>query len=273
MDSVLQNDQICLINRPKTFLIDMENVNFAGLYGYESLSKGDEIHIFIGKCNDKIPMSFLAFCQNNEIQIHYHDIALVGKNSLDFQITTFLGILAAQSILENQKKNFYIISNDKGYESSIRLLRTLYKDSIFVDRIENIEHIKSNRTTKKEHTQFPAQIVVDLDENISTDSSDEKQQKNAIPEKSVGFNGLKLWLLNNLVFPESFSLSERQAAVGLFINFYKKEKGKQKSDDKFILAFKKRLRTSFAIQKAKAFYDNNDSHLQSIYHSLRIQGW
>ena len=57
------------IENRKIFLIDMENVNSSGLDGYDLLKKNDEIHIFIGKCDDKLKTHFLSTCQKKKIKI------------------------------------------------------------------------------------------------------------------------------------------------------------------------------------------------------------
>lgn len=155
------------IPQKKIFLIDMENVGCNSLTGYELLAPRDEIHLFIGRCTDKIKTDFLANMQKKQIKVVYHDIIVNGKNALDFQITSFLGVLVST------KKNadFYIVTEDKGYDSSILFLKDHFnKRKIHIQRIscfleldENYEKMllaKPKELTQKEKREQEAKQLI-----------------------------------------------------------------------------------------------------------------
>ena len=94
------------------YLIDFENVTSAGISGIQRLSKEDKVYIFytVNASN----MSFAAHMNllSSPAEVIYYNVTSGGKNALDFQLSSFLGYL----ISSGEDKDFYIISNDKGYD-------------------------------------------------------------------------------------------------------------------------------------------------------------
>lgn len=94
------------------YLIDFENVTSAGISGIQRLSKEDKVYIFytVNASN----MSFAAHMNllSSPAEVIYYNVTSGGKNALDFQLASFLGFL----ISKGEDKDFYIISNDKGYD-------------------------------------------------------------------------------------------------------------------------------------------------------------
>ena len=94
------------------YLIDFENVTSAGISGVQRLTKEDRVYIFYTA--NAANMSFAAHLNllSSPAEIIYYNVSSGGKNALDFQLSSFLGYLISQG----QDKQFYIISNDRGYE-------------------------------------------------------------------------------------------------------------------------------------------------------------
>ena len=94
------------------YLIDFENVTSAGISGVQKLTKEDKVYIFYTA--NAANMSFAAHLNllSSPAEIIYYNVSSGGKNALDFQLSSFLGYLISQG----KEKQFYIISNDKGYE-------------------------------------------------------------------------------------------------------------------------------------------------------------
>lgn len=94
------------------YLIDFENVTSAGISGIQRLTKEDKVYIFytVNASN----MSFAAHMNllSSPAEVIYYNVTSGGKNALDFQLASFLGYL----ISKGEDKDFYIISNDKGYD-------------------------------------------------------------------------------------------------------------------------------------------------------------
>lgn len=94
------------------YLVDFENVTSAGISGIQRLTKEDKVYIFytVNASN----MSFAAHMNllSSPAEVIYYNVASGGKNALDFQLASFLGYLISQG----EDKDFYIISNDRGYD-------------------------------------------------------------------------------------------------------------------------------------------------------------
>lgn len=94
------------------YLVDFENVTSAGISGIQRLTKEDKVYIFytVNASN----MSFAAHMNllSSPAEVIYYNVASGGKNALDFQLASFLGYLVSRG----EDKDFYIISNDKGYD-------------------------------------------------------------------------------------------------------------------------------------------------------------
>lgn len=132
------------------FLIDGDNNLHNGLHGVDFLSEDDTVLIFYNSAVNITKAK--ALTQNSKATVQYIPSVRNGKNSIDFQIITELGVL----IGKNEVEYAYIISKDNGYLSSISSLKKRYNSS-FTDVVleESIEKclkfsfiIKS--TTKEE---------------------------------------------------------------------------------------------------------------------------
>lgn len=102
------------------FLIDTENVNFNAIQNCSMLNEDDMIILFLTQ------RSKLHFNKNKLdslntkaklIKIH---VQTGTKNSLDFQLVSYLGFMLGEH--KEETNNYYIVSRDKGYLSSINLL-------------------------------------------------------------------------------------------------------------------------------------------------------
>ena len=105
------------------FLVDGDNNIGTGLRGIEMLSEQDTVLIFYqkGLALTKIEKLCGTSCAN----IQYIESVRGGKNSIDFQIITELGVLVGR----HEADYAYVISQDKGYAASIEALRSRYADA------------------------------------------------------------------------------------------------------------------------------------------------
>lgn len=102
------------------FLVDGDNHLAEGLQGIDLLSADDTVLIFYGKGQ---PLSRIEkLCQNTQANVQYLESVRSGRNSIDFQIITELGVLVGRGEAEFA----YVISQDRGYESAISVLRQRY---------------------------------------------------------------------------------------------------------------------------------------------------
>lgn len=115
----------------KIFLVDTENVNLEALAGANKLDKEDMIILFVTQmtniCQFKDRKIEELNIKANVLKIH----VLTGtKNSLDFQLVSYLGLLMGEH--RDEDNAYYIVSKDKGFLSAINLLEncTKYKISL-----------------------------------------------------------------------------------------------------------------------------------------------
>ena len=98
------------------YLVDYENVKNHGFNGLENMSVHDEICIFY---SDNALGSFTVELHNqmneSKAKIIYRKAATGTKNALDFQLAAYLGELISQN--SGRNCNYFIVSNDRGYES------------------------------------------------------------------------------------------------------------------------------------------------------------
>ena len=126
----------------KIFLVDTENVNIRALHGARLLSSSDKIILFTTKrtsstnFKDSIIQSL-----GTSAKIEKIDVTTGIKNSLDFQLVGYLGYLIGS---KDKNSNYYIVSKDKGYLSSINLLKNLSKNKCHIELISDILTISHN---------------------------------------------------------------------------------------------------------------------------------
>ena len=97
------------------FLVDGDNNIGTGLKGVDMLSNQDTVLIFYQK-EKGLPLTKLQkLCAGTAADVQYIESVRGGKNSIDFQIITELGVLVGR-----READFaYVISQDKGYAASI----------------------------------------------------------------------------------------------------------------------------------------------------------
>lgn len=97
------------------YLVDFENVRSEGLKGVDRLSEGDKVVIFYSKNAENISFDVHTLLNNSKAEIETFRILRGGRNSLDFQLSTYLGYL----VMENCYKKIFIVSQDKGFLCAI----------------------------------------------------------------------------------------------------------------------------------------------------------
>lgn len=105
------------------FLVDGDNNIGTGLKGIDMLSDQDTVLIFHQKGLTQAKLQKL--CAGTAADVQYIESVRGGKNSIDFQIITELGVLVGK----READYAYVISQDKGYAASIDALRARYADA------------------------------------------------------------------------------------------------------------------------------------------------
>ena len=102
------------------FLVDGDNNIGTGLQGIDLLTEEDTVLVFFGK--GQTLSNVKKLCAGTRAQVQYLESVKGGKNSLDFQIITELGVLVGRG----EADFAYVISQDKGYEAAMSALHARY---------------------------------------------------------------------------------------------------------------------------------------------------
>ena len=105
------------------FLVDGDNNIATGLTGIEMLSEQDTVLIFYQKGLALAKLQKL--CAASKADVQFIESVRGGKNSIDFQIITELGVLVGR----READYAYVISQDKGYAASIAALQARYSNA------------------------------------------------------------------------------------------------------------------------------------------------
>lgn len=105
----------------RIFLVDTENVNITALSSANKLNEEDTIILFVTERTNLFQFGRDKLkCLNTKSNILKIDVTTGVKNSLDFQLVSYLGLIIGQHRYE--ANNYYIVSKDRGFLSSINLL-------------------------------------------------------------------------------------------------------------------------------------------------------
>ncbi len=117
------------------FLIDYENLHTSAFSGLEDLTEEDRVFIFYTNNSDNLTFSLMQRLNNARAKIEYLKVNCGGKNSLDFQLCTYLGYLIGVC----RDTRFAIVSRDKGYNTML---------SFWGDKMENGNCVVSGVTIR-----------------------------------------------------------------------------------------------------------------------------
>ncbi|MPM62954.1 hypothetical protein SDC9_109832 [bioreactor metagenome] len=105
----------------RIFLVDTENVNITALSSANKLNEEDIIILFVTERTNLFQFGRDKLkCLNTKANILKINVTTGVKNSLDFQLVSYLGLIIGQHRYE--ANNYYIVSKDRGFISSINLL-------------------------------------------------------------------------------------------------------------------------------------------------------
>lgn len=121
------------------FLIDFENVKSAGLKGIEYLTDNDDVYIFYSDYANSITFDAHHKMNQSNANIQFFKSTTSGKNALDFQLISYLGYLIAQK----KYKNYFVITDDRGFESAVKFWKDFFKQNklsdLDINRFRNIQ--------------------------------------------------------------------------------------------------------------------------------------
>ena len=121
MDLILEDEET-IDKIPTHFIIDYENVNYAGLKGIEFLTPEDKLTIFYSDKCPNIIKKDLDTIQNSGCKFDTCKLVKPGKNALDFYIAVRVGeeISAAS---EDNVISIVIVTEDHGFSGVLDYCR------------------------------------------------------------------------------------------------------------------------------------------------------
>lgn len=162
------------------YLIDYENVSSFAIDALETVNKNDRIVIFYSKKCDKISFQMLHKIIHAKASLEIYEVQDQRKNSLDFQLVTYMGYLVAVF----PQANFVILSNDEDFQSSIRFWKE--KENIKMNKkainIKEKQWLKDLEATLKKNVPT---LQADLPKIIKIIDHLKKIDKQAIHQELV----------------------------------------------------------------------------------------
>lgn len=95
------------------YLVDFENVRTDGIKDLKGVQEGDAMVVFYSEICKNITLDVLDSIIALKLKYSSFKVKVGTKNALDFQLTSYLGYLIGQCGMDT---NFYIVSDDKGFE-------------------------------------------------------------------------------------------------------------------------------------------------------------
>ncbi len=142
------------------YFIDYENTKVHGLCGLEKLGRFDKVIIFYSENAQSITIECMKSINATKAKVQLEQAEIGRHDFLDFQLSSYLGYM----VKKHPHSNFFIVSEDKGYEC---LMDFWKKKGVTVNLIPNIAN-KARDTAESKPTPSA---------NKSTVSSTAKQKK------------------------------------------------------------------------------------------------
>ena len=110
----------------RIFLVDTENISSYIFLKKYNLTKEDKIILFVSPNSKKLSFGVIEFIQKNKIKMEMEFIETTVKNSMDYQLL----ILLARKTALSSKAEYFVVSNDKGFEETISYLNKVNKCNV-----------------------------------------------------------------------------------------------------------------------------------------------
>ena len=120
------------------YLIDYENKK--ALQGLSDLTENDTVIFFYTGNSNTMTFSLHQEIIRSAARFEYKEVKCGGKNSLDFQLSAYLGYLMAKTVDEH----FYIVSADKGFSNVVDFMKATDSSYAAIERVEKIIVVKEN---------------------------------------------------------------------------------------------------------------------------------
>ena len=142
----------------KKIFVDTENISDYNCLKTIDISKKDEIVLFLTKNSKPLKAENLVIIHSFSCKVKTLLFEASGRNALDFHIVTHLG-------LKYSKNNeYFIISNDKGYEASKNHFNMLGYNNIQL--ITELDTSKQNKPKKRKNNKNTTNDIIDFKKSL-----------------------------------------------------------------------------------------------------------
>lgn len=154
------------------YLVDYENVHQDGLTGIKDLHRHSVVCVFYSNNAQTISVDFARILNNSNARILFFKIVTGQKNSLDFQLVSFLGFLIAAHQALDVQIPYYIISKDTGFSSTVALWRDLGIKLFQTDRISKCDnvHVVSEKDNLEENKISETGLLIPEKNSLEQDA-------------------------------------------------------------------------------------------------------
>lgn len=205
------------------YLVDFENVRTDGIKDLSEVNDGDVVVIFYSDQCKNITLDVIANMTRKKISLTCFKVKTGTKNALDFQLSSYLGLLIGQ---EQSDANYYIVSNDKGYdcicefwkEQSKTVERKVFSEQ---DKEITVAPVVKASTAEKKKRKVQASDLATIDEMKNYLSKSDSPE-----EVLVIFNQFKTKQAICNGMSKKFKDSKRASAVYKKLKPLLKEKNK-----------------------------------------------
>lgn len=112
----------------KLYFVDYENVNSKGLGGIQNLTSKDRVMILYSNQANSVKIKTIQNLLTSKAKVSFIEITSLGQNALDFQLSALIGSYLGK--FRGSKLQIYIISKDKGFDSLVRGLPTIFEKEL-----------------------------------------------------------------------------------------------------------------------------------------------
>ncbi|BAL84630.1 hypothetical protein SELR_pSRC200960 (plasmid) [Selenomonas ruminantium subsp. lactilytica TAM6421] len=158
------------------YLLDFENVKSSGFDGVEKLSEQDKVIAFYSVNSGTITIDMHIKINKSKADIEFQKVFIGGKNALDFQLSSYLGYLIRDTLPTEDNAemcNYYIVSNDTGYDFLCKYWKNQGVEVKIVSSISG-----ENPAKNEEEKSSPP------DTHITNKNDLEKTLKTILPDKT-----------------------------------------------------------------------------------------
>lgn len=168
----------------KVYMVDTENVSSSWRMMLDEMTKNDVLYLFYTEHSPGIGYADFREIMDSEIQPEMIS-CYPGKNGLDFQLVSYLGYLLKSA----GKTEYFIISNDMGYDSVIhfwaeqgyKVSRMTVYDMIQRKKARLAEQkaaqTENNEKNAEQRTDEPENSIVAANMEDSTNAQEQNPQK------------------------------------------------------------------------------------------------